>query len=218
MPPNPWARLPDEAPFLLPEDRHAIEEFNLGAKTEHKIDTGLLPEPFVGRPDAPVVLLGLNPGWSEEDAAWHENPEFARLLRANLAHESLTYPFYLLDPSQSSPGGAWWSQRLRPLIEEVGLETVARDILCVEFFPYHSHKYSQAPRLPSQDYTLSLVQAAIDRNAVVVMLRSVRRWTEAVPALANYDRRFILQSAQNVTISLRNCPLGFREITREFKR
>jgi hypothetical protein len=100
----------------------------------------------------------------------------------------------------------------------VGLETVARDILCVEFFPYHSHKHSQAPRLPSQDYTLSLVQAAIDRDAVVVVLRSVRRWTEAVPALANYKRRFILQSAQNVTISLRNCPLGFEEITREFKR
>ena len=62
---NPWQRLPDRPPFVLPEDAAVVREFNAQV-TEHfflRVDD-LLPEPFVGDPKAPVVLLGTNPRFS----------------------------------------------------------------------------------------------------------------------------------------------------------
>src|SRR2546428_10719975 len=140
LPPNPWLDLPKRPPFVLKRDLPAIGEFNGHANKDHRIDVDLLPEPFLGSTVAPVVLLGLNPGWSPEDAVWHAKPAFARLLRGNLAHSLAQYPFYLLDPSQSSPGSLWWSRRLRALIERVGLGAAARAVSCVEYFPYHSNR------------------------------------------------------------------------------
>ncbi len=62
LPPNPWLHLPMTAPFVLAEDAPLVERFNLTASPDHRLDLTLLPEPFLGLPSAPVVLLGLNPG------------------------------------------------------------------------------------------------------------------------------------------------------------
>lgn len=213
LPSNPWIHLPTVAPYVLQDDLPLIDAFNRTAIRTQYIDTSLLPEPFLGRPDAPVVLLGLNPGWSPHDALWHANPDFAKVSRGNLAHASSRYPFYLLNPAHSSPGYRWWARRLRPLIERLGLDAVATGLLCVEYFPYHSDKYgSRSPRLLSQDYGFALVRSALARRAAVVVLRSSKRWFQAIPELGDYDRRFALRSVQNVTISRRNCPDGFDEI------
>ena len=59
---NPWTHLPTRAPFVLREDREAIESFNRRTRLETQIETALLPVPFVGRIDAPVILLLLKPG------------------------------------------------------------------------------------------------------------------------------------------------------------
>ena len=42
----------------------------------------MLPEPFVGHLDAPVVLLALNPGVSDGDFALHKEDAFQRRVRA----------------------------------------------------------------------------------------------------------------------------------------
>lgn len=208
---NPWLLLPAAAPFVLASDRDALDRFQKQAKPEHTVDPTLQPEPFLGRPDAPVVLLGLNPGWSAEDARWHADPAFARLCRQNLRHEASEYPFYLLNPAiAQAPGAQWWRKRLRQVHEAVGLEVAARGILCVEYFPYHSRNFGgQAPLLPSQQYSFALVGQAIARNAVVVVMRSSRLWRAAIPGLASYARCFTLNNPQSVYVSPRNCPLGF---------
>jgi hypothetical protein len=215
---NPWVKLPTSRPFVLGFDRSLVDAFNVRANAREMIDTSLLPEPFLGRPDAPVVLLGLNPGWSPEDAEWHGKQEFALLCRANLVHEDSRYPFYLLNPILDAPGSRWWSSRLRSLIERVGLETVAQGVLCVEYFPYHSATYGErTPRLQSQDYGFALVRNALERNAVIVVLRNKRRWFAELPELETYHRLFFLRSVQNVSISPKNCPEGFAEIIRELQ-
>jgi hypothetical protein len=84
LPRNPWLDLPDRQPFALPDDLSLIEEFNRKSSANYQVDLNLLPEPFIGRPDAPVVLLNLNPGWSPGDAEWHAKHAFVRLIRANL--------------------------------------------------------------------------------------------------------------------------------------
>jgi len=207
---NPWLELSTSPPYVMPEDAAAIEAFNRVADVRHRVDLTLLPEPFLGRPDAPLVVLGLNPGWNPADAAVHADATFSRRSRQNLEQAESAFPFYLLDPSLDAPGHRWWGNKLRRPIEEVGLETVANRVLCVEYFPYHSDQFSgRTPVVPSQQYSFALVRDAIARNAVIVVMRAIARWLAAVPELASYSRRFGLRSVQNVTISPKNCPDGY---------
>ena len=59
---NPWPSLPDSPPFVLANDKRAIEAFNQKAKKNAIIQTDMLPEPFVGSLHAPVFVLLENPG------------------------------------------------------------------------------------------------------------------------------------------------------------
>ena len=77
------------------------------------------------------MLLGLNPGFSHDDAATHADPRFIRLSRASMAHASSDYPFYLLNPAAIGPGRRWWDQRLGRLIDVAGREAVAGRVLCI---------------------------------------------------------------------------------------
>jgi hypothetical protein len=81
---NPWLELPHQAPYVLADDADAIERFNRTASARRQADRTwlhleLLPEPFLGDPAAPIVVLSLNPGYSPDDAAWHAGPTFAAL-------------------------------------------------------------------------------------------------------------------------------------------
>src|SRR4051812_45963580 len=131
---NPWLDLPYTPPFVLPDDMAVVERFNTTATDAARIHGELLPEPFLGDPQAPIVLLGLNPGFSPEDAAHHADPTFAHLLRMNLNHSPADFPFYLLSPQISAPGQKWCERRLARLLEVVPRETVARKLLTVEYF------------------------------------------------------------------------------------
>ena len=48
---------------MLREDADEIERFNAKARYDHAFHLDLIPEPFIGNPAAPVVLLNLNPGF-----------------------------------------------------------------------------------------------------------------------------------------------------------
>lgn len=211
---NPWRRLPAEPPYILDEDRAAVDEFNRRCRNDlFRIRPEILPEPFLGSPDSAVVLLNLNPGFTDDDLAWHEEPRFAAQSRANLVHQAKPYPFYLLNPSLDAPGVRWWTQRLGALIKATSLESVSRSVLCVEHFPYHSRKYRHSRlRLQSQEYGFDLVRSALRRNAIVVVMRGWRFWKDSVPELEGYAHRFELRSVQNVSISPGNCPSGFGKI------
>ncbi len=211
---NPWERLPQQEPFVLPEDAAEVAEFNESAPEKFALHLELLPEPFLGRRDAPVVLLNANPGYSPAGIRVHRDPRFAANLRRNLFHCHLPqeYPFYLLDPSCPSRGRTWWERVLRRLIEEVGRETVARGVLCVEYLAYHSRRFQHRKLcLPSQQYSFSLVRDAIRREAVIVVMRTERLWLAAVPELASYQRLYRVTNPRAPAISPGNCPDGFRE-------
>jgi len=102
----------------------------------------LLPEPFLGAPTAPVVLLSLNPGYSPDDQQPHQDPTFQALSRASLVYAPGQYPFVLLNPEVQAPGRRWWESKLARLIEARGREAVARNVLCVEYFLYHSYRFA----------------------------------------------------------------------------
>jgi hypothetical protein len=211
---NPWAELPSQPPFVLPSDRLAIDEFNASADGLHKIRTEVLPEPFLGPLDTKVVLLNLNPGFDDRDQSLYEQSCGRAAWQKNIRHQPLDYPFYLLDPQfKAWPGPRWWLRKLKEPIEISNVKTVANQICCIEHFPYHSTKYKDIPGvLDSQKYSFYLVERAIDRNAIIILMRGEKLWCEAVPRLGSHNNLFRLNSHQNVAISRNNCPMGFPAI------
>lgn len=208
--PNPWADLPLHPPFVLAADSASIERSNRTATERYRIRLECLPEPFIGSPEGRLVLLNLTPGFSEADPEVHAREEVRSLIRSNLVHE--TNAFYYFGPAfDGTPGGVWWRRRLNPLVEAVGQGAVAAGTLVVELFAYHSVGWKSC-RVPSQLYGAELVRQALHRDAVVVAMRALRHWRELVPELGVHAQLFTLNSAQNVTVSRRNCPSGWVSI------
>jgi hypothetical protein len=222
---NPWRRLPEESPFVLPEDRDKVLAFNKKASQNRFLRLDLIPEPFVGRPGAPLVILANNPGAkNSERAEYRRNPEFVKRMRDNLLHElSADFPFCFLDPDPNliPPGKAWWELKLKWLFDEFenrdrARAILARSILAVDFFPYISRKYKHDRlSLPSQDYSFDLVRKAVNRGAVIVLTRGQRRWLKAIPELDRHPGLVRLKEVQRAPISPDNCcDDGYQKVVR----
>jgi hypothetical protein len=214
---NPWLDLPLTGEFVLECDRAAVENFNQTARPEHRLRLDAFPGPFLGNHEAPVVLLTLNPGFSEQDIVTEAHNMGWN--HACLKHEYLDYPFFLLDPLIAElDGPKWWYQRLRTIIERYGPEGrrfVANNILNVEYFPYPSYRaagFHREAALPSQQYGFHLVEKAMQRQAVIIAMRSVQPWLQSVKDLSEYPYLYKLNSTQSVYITERNCPAGYPEI------
>ena len=224
---NPWSQLPPDAPHVLEGDLSIVNKFN-----EHyahnpcfKIQSHLLPEPFIGDPSARVYLLNLNPGYSPpEDDDWHRNRDYRNAIIENLTHKTAAYPFYFLDPRlEEAPGSVWWRRRSRWWIRDVGTETLARNLFCAELFPYHSHQYQQVPKrispdglVPSSGYVAHLVREAIRAHRPVVAMRALPRWCELIPELGDYSKLFRLSNRQNVSLSPNNLQ-GYDQLVAELR-
>jgi len=211
---NPWLALPTKPPYVLPEDRDAVDEFNQKSRRKETIlETEMLPEPFIGSLDAPLVMLLQNPGNGapEADLARHSMPGFQRKVRACHRQEVVPYPHYSVDPKEYEyPGGEWWQDRLEWQIKEFDHRVVASGVLSLEFVPYHSTNYAHSRlHLPSQDFTLQALQRAIRREAtIIIQMGNGDEWMKAVPALANYRLLFrtsSLMGGYGATISPKNC-------------
>lgn len=212
---NPWLTLPSIAPYVLPQDRRRLDEFNarLHMSSPHRFDVQtVIPEPFVGAVHtARVLVLQLNPGHDPVgDPIAHAAVDFRAALFGNLRHSETAWPFYFFDPRfrEAHPGGRWWVSKTKKLAEVVGLETLGRRLAVVEWFPYKSQGFKPGCTVPSQEYAFALVAAAVKRGALIVISRSVALWEESVPALQNYPRRLTLSSTQNVAITPNNVLLN----------
>ncbi|MBL8889155.1 MAG: hypothetical protein JNL67_04205 [Planctomycetaceae bacterium] len=202
-PKNPWRSLPRDE-FVLSEDLPFALEFNRRARGPEKLVLDLVPEPFFGRRDAPIVLLLLNPGVGQTGKQKHHPPDFAAALRADIAGDSPKNHFHLSNTIQG-PGQRWWLSACRELIREAGLAAVSRNLLSIEFSPYHSQKFAHGlVRFPSQSYSFWLVEEAIRRNAVIVCMRGLKQWFGAVPSLGSFENLQLPRSTRSGSLSSRN--------------
>jgi hypothetical protein len=208
---NPWLELPPKAPFVLPQDASAVERFNDRASERTRLEVLLLlPEPFVGRLEAPIILLALNPGVSEGDFALHDDPAFRSRVRSCHKQEPVEWPYYYLDPQVSGPGARWSARVLGPLIREVGATAVANGVVLFEHLAYHSRGFGHHRlELPSQRFTFDQVNDGLSRAAAIFVTRGFNYWSKAIPSLLNHPRLFRTRSAQNIVISPRNCSDGW---------
>lgn len=212
---NPWIDLVEAADgrYAACDGPH-LAAYNAalapGQRRQRGLDLELMPEPWIGDVDAPVVLLLLNPGWHDGDFEVSRRPFYRQRHRANLRkQQSVEYPLYYLDPELAgTPGADWWTIRAAgEAIRRYSPEVVARTICALEYHAYHSETYQPIPfTLPSQHHTFYLLREAMRRNAVIIALRGHVPWVTAVPELLEYQRLHFPNSSRAVAISPVNCP------------
>ena len=84
---NPWADLPHNPDYVLPDDAPDVRQFNERASEIHRLQIDkLIPEPFIGNPEAPLVLLSNNPGFGK-GAECRQVPAFKARMRDPGYHE-----------------------------------------------------------------------------------------------------------------------------------
>jgi len=219
---NPWVRLPTNGPFVLDEDKSAIASIRANSRPEHQPRTELIPEPFGGNINAPVVVLSSHPGFHPEDIDAHSDPAFRKAAFHSLAQGRSAWPMYALDPRfRFTPAGRYsrkmlWDleQAVRKRLggsDEEAWQHLARSILSVQHFPYHRETGKKSERVPSQEFGFHLVRGAINRNALVIIRNADARWFEAIPELAHHQRCVILKNRRMSNISPGNLPEGWFE-------
>jgi len=217
---NPWIslkRINNE--YIANCDKETITYFKSKLHNEFELKLNLTPGPYYGDPDkAKVFLLGLNPGYSDEDANICEKNE--KIIIDSLTHSIKQHPFLPLNPiNYGSPGFNWWRKRLRVLIDKTSLDVVQNFIFGAEFFPYPSIKFKRVNRiLPSQQYTFYLIKKAIQDKKCIIIKRSKRIWYDSVPELEKYERKYILKNPQCTYISPGNMDnYEFNEVVKVLK-
>lgn len=217
---NPWISDFSQPPFVLEMDRQAIEKFNAklkgGPNHPHYLQvTEILPEPFVGSLNAPVVLLSNNPGFNDQvTIQGKRDKSFMDRISGNLSHAALKYPLIFLDPEYK--GSDWWDKKLHHLIAYFdglghdGREVIAKSVLNIVYFPYPSRRFGHRRlSVPSQNYTFQLIRSAMEREAVIIHMRKPDKWFSKLPELKNYKLAFEVLNFQRPVLTPK-CP-GYRE-------
>ena len=202
---NPWTCLPAAAPYVLPADSAALGAFNAKAKPEHRYETALHPEPFLGSLDAPVLLLALNPGLASADYEVHQREDCLTHLRASTRQDGNATLYYLEECFANTPGGKWWHSKVKQLVETCGIRKVAKALCCVQYYPYHSTKFSRVPaNTGAQEFTARAIREAIGAGKLIVVMRSLKLWVRLVPELETYGNVITLRNPLNPALSPAN--------------
>jgi hypothetical protein len=186
----PWRGIePGLRPYVLHPDREVLESFNATAKLEYRIQLDVYPEPFIGDPAAPILILSLNPGFKPAQVEAHAQPDLARLLiksmRLEAGEESI--PFHHLHPDyQKHSPSVWWPRCLKGWIDRYGLERVSHAFFCVELFPYASKRFKAMPELlDSQRFGFEVARAKIEAGATVIAFRAKKSWAKQLAGCAS---------------------------------
>lgn len=215
---NPWLRLPDTAPYVLPEDEAAVARFNwrLPADDERRIDLELVPEPFIGYQDAPVLILMHNPGKAPGDQAMFSQLSIARASRQSITAPGGTPMYTLAAEMAGTPAGAYYRDALKGFRNPGrSWQDLAEKVLFVEQHGYHSTRSSSIPGgLPSQEFGFALVRQAMKQHRVIVIGLAASKWYAAIPGLDEYSRKVTKNSPQTRALSRGNLgEAGFNMIS-----
>lgn len=160
---------------------------------ETRVHLGLLPIPYVGcLQRAQMLILLANPGLHVGDYYAEEfNKAYRKSLILNIYQEEQDYPFLFLNPDfHWTPGGEYWTSRLRCLIQywkdqksgswKDATKAVSERIAVVQLVPYHSRGWglrkSCLNALKSSNLVRSFINDRIDNTGIVVV-RSRENWS-----------------------------------------
>ena len=213
---NPWRKLPPSA-CVLPEDEVKLKSQK--RTIEGNIEFKVLPIPFMGDlRKARVILLLLNPGFSNdgmsdirmhEHCAKHRCSDYLQRSRNNLLHKHGKRPaFYMLDERFAFfVGFDWWYKNCRPVIEKIGFKRVQNHLACVNFFPYHSARYTHLREMvPSQKYSIDLVKKAMKAKKIIIIMKGAKIWKREMleDGLERYPELFTAKNPRKSILSPKN--------------
>ncbi len=205
---NPWLTYNPkvgEPSFHAFDKAHALA-FNKGmSREEYKLAEHLEPFPYLGNPNAEVVVLLANPGVNEKEAdtSFRLTPDEVAQNRRNLMHLDLK-PGESTIHSTSVSGfeSAWLKPRIRELVHATSLDRVSQGVFLANFHAYNSKSWYPIPfTFETQRYSFYLVGKAIERNSIIIMSRNLLGWFTAVPELYDYQNRVLFKSSRSVHIS-----------------
>jgi hypothetical protein len=179
---NPWADLPDDAPFIARVDADYIRRY---PQPYSNLELELLPPPYLGKPDARVYFLLRSPSAGHDDRKY---PGFLSERRRALRFES-EWCFWPLAPRmRGSYAFEYVTRLMREVIAAVGPERVAPRMMWLQYLGYQSREWVPFPvRLASQEFACSLLREAMNARKIVIIGLIRRRWINAVPELEHYD-------------------------------
>ncbi len=218
---NPWERIPASGDFVLAEDLELVLAFNEAIENDsrkdnlsaerkkdildRKLDVTLPPNPFAGFHDAPLVVLLANLGLHDGDVIQKEPQNATKLLHC-IQKPGGSPVIWLTNEGSYLSKNNWWINRTTELAEFAGgSEELARKMLVVELHGYHSVKWSPPMRnFPSQEYSFSLVESAIERDVPIILAKCARHWLASVPKLRNHEKLLNLSSTRQAALSSNN--------------
>jgi hypothetical protein len=156
---------------------HPEDEAVFQTNGKHNLNLECLPNPFYGPlRTAPIVLLYLNPGLSQQDLSEAESEEGREFYwRQRQGNEPLRSQIKLEKKS-------WWVSRTKRF--GIDPEYLRHKLAVIELCAYHSKTFTDGsllPKLPSSRIALSwatsnLFAQARSQKRVVICLRSAKHW------------------------------------------
>ena len=204
---NPWKSITWEN-TIADSDREVFNQ--LTQKQKDLIQIQLLPEPYWGNPDGDIVILCGNPGYSGTDNCFVNNNQLLKLFTRVYSHQETRHVWFEgLIPAVTCPvssqtiiheGIKWWNSKIGWILKQ-------RDVslFVAEFFPYHSKK--SAPFMKdhkqwnSSKYVDKIIEKAISRHKLIIILRWEKAWRNRFPCLEKYDKLIVVKNARAASIS-----------------
>jgi len=185
-------------------------------KEQYLLAEHLEPFPYLGNPQANVLILMANPGINdkEKNPKFKMDPQKLEQNRQNLRHENLkSFKSRIHSPNNRILESEWLKPRVRELVQATSVDRVTRGIFLVNFHAYHSRSWHPIPfTFPTQHYSFKLVSEAVSRNALIIMSRNMLGWFTAIPNLFDHRNRIEFESTRSVYLSEGN--LGRPNFTR----
>ena len=207
---NPWLNIEWDN-TVADCDKHIISPAYCA---ENGIDISNLPEPYTGNVASNVVCLNLNPGIGKCDACFRFDDHYLRITQNTLCHR-LDHHMWIDDEIKCKLGGLhegckWWRDKTKDI--KVAIDNKNINMFVLEFFPYHSQHSFPFPNLPSDNYRNQLLQDAINKEKLIVIMRGKSKWFgikefgigEKLKELEDKNRIIILSNPQNPSFSSKN--------------
>jgi hypothetical protein len=214
---NPWLDFQVSESMIHELDRNSVQDHNSKVEAKYRFLTHLAPEPWIGNPNADILVLLANPGATTGDLSGKTQKGadlINKLSISNLKGELIEYPHFFFDPQLiGTDGYVWYAKRFKHLIDATSQGNVAKKVLSCELVPYHSFSWKKPKIMPvTQKYTFNLVKQAMERDAVILIGRGKKDWFENVPGLEKYSKYFQPASVQCAYISPNNYGNNFNKI------
>ncbi|UXR71751.1 MULTISPECIES: hypothetical protein [unclassified Staphylococcus] len=232
---NPWENIVEEAGNNYAEHDKAFlvdlinDDKYQNLDEVYKLDLGVIPLHYIGDiKSANVLVLSLNPSMSEEYRKNYANRNYAEVIQKNLTFEEPK--FFEFDFYHEKKG--FWD-KLEPLFKKQYNEKIEKmkskedttsvdkyfteKIALVEYFPYHSRKYSKGldklvnrmikkhGYLFSQKFVFNIIKERLrKRDVTIIITRSRSEWMNAIPELSSYKRCYATSSSQSPSFKKEN--------------